>query len=77
MINFPAEFELAPLELTDSPNERSLTPTSMQSSVRTYSAVVLVSDLVADVAATFAPKRWFTVEDFPTPVSPRRMMVVW
>ena len=36
-----------------------------------------MSDLVADVAATWVPKRWFTVEDLPTPVSPSRMMVVW
>ena len=62
---------------TSLPSERSLTPTSKQSSVRTYSAVLLVSDRVADVAATCVPKRWFTVEDFPTPVSPSRMMVVW
>ena len=62
---------------TRSPSERSLTPTSKESSVRTYSAVLLVSDLVADVAATLVPNRWFTVDDFPTPVSPSRMMVVW
>ena len=64
-------------KFTHSPSERSLTPTSKESSVRTYSAVLLVSDFVADVAATLVPNRWFTVDDFPTPVSPSRMMVVW
>ena len=39
--------------------------------------VLLVSDLVELVAATFAPKRWLMVEDFPTPVSPRTRRQVW
>ena len=54
-----------------------MTPISTQSSVRTYSAVLLVSERVAEVAATWAPKRWFTVDDFPTPLSPSMRIVVW
>ena len=54
-----------------------MTPISTQSSVRTYSAVLLVSDFVADVAATLVPNRWFTVDDFPTPLSPSMRIVVW
>ena len=49
------------------PRERSLTPSSRSSSLRTYSVAFLVSLLVAEVRLTLAPNRWLMVEDLPTP----------
>ncbi len=59
------------------PSDRSLTPSSTSSSLSTYSVVFLVSDLVAEVRDTLAPNRWLMVLDLPTPVSPRRINIVW